>query len=183
MTLADPPPPDPPVWSNEQQLQTFLGGPPPSDPFNINTPVINSAVPDDPLIALMSSLGTDPGMGWGAGDVSQSIAEAKPKTVIQKLLPILHIIAVWALVAFFIFWQEPESFRARNSAVVSTGDMWNRWARLASSPVEEGLWAIEIVVSLQLVVAARQLWSDIHESHFSGPLFPWSLHFTQCVFF
>jgi hypothetical protein len=155
-------PPDPSVWSNEQQqqfLQTLLGGPPPSEPhlFNVNAPVTNSVVPDDPLIALMSSLGVDPGIGRGAGAVPQSKAEAKPKTVIQKLLPIFHIIAVWALVAFFIFWREPEAFRARNSAVISTGDIWNRWARLATSPAEQSSWGIEIVVSPPLVGTTQQL--------------------------
>jgi GET complex subunit GET2 len=147
--------PDPSVWSNEQQqqfLQTLLGGPPPSQPhpYDVNAPVTNSAAPDDPLLALMSSLGVDAGIGRGAGAVSQSKAETKPKTAIQKLLPILHVIAVWALVAFFIFWQEPEAFRARNSAVVSTGDIWNRWARLANSPAERSSWGIEIVVSVLL---------------------------------
>src|SRR5258707_1784294 len=153
--------PDPSTWSDEQQqqfLRSLLGGPPPSEPrpFNVNAPVTNSAVPDDPLIALMSSLGVDPGIGRGAGAVSQSKVEAKPKTVIQKLLPILHVIAVWALVAFFIFWQEPEAFRARNSAVVSTGDIWNRWARLVGGPAGQSSWGIEIVVSLPLVVAAQR---------------------------
>lgn len=103
----------------------------------------------------MSSLGVDPGTGRGTGAASQSTAEEKPKTVIQKLLPILHVIAVWALVAFFIFWREPEAFRARNSAVVSTGDIWNRWARLASGPAERSSWGIETVVSLPLVTAQQ----------------------------
>jgi hypothetical protein len=150
-------PPDPSVWSNEQQqqfLQTLLGGgPPPSEPhsFNVNAPVSSSAVPDDPLLALMSSLGVDPGIGRGVGAVPQSKAEAKPKTI-QKLLPILHVVAVWALVAFFIFWREPEAFRERNPAIISAGDIWNRWARLASGPAERSSWGIEIVVSLPLVV-------------------------------
>ena len=127
--------PDPSVWSNEQQQ--------------------HSAVPDD-LIAFMSSLGVDPGViGPGVGSVSRSKAGAKAKTVIQKLLPILHVVAVWALVAFFIFWREPEAFRARNSALVSTGDIWNRWARLATGPAEQSSWGIEIVVSLPLIVAAQ----------------------------
>lgn len=150
-------PPDPSAWSNEQQqqfLQTLLGGPPPR-PFDVNAPVTNSAVPDDPLIALMSSLGVDSGVGPGAGTASRPKTEAKPKTVIQKLLPILHVIAVWALVAFFIIWREPEAFRARNSAVVSTGDIWNRWAWLASKPAEQSSWGIEIVVSFPLIVAAQ----------------------------
>jgi hypothetical protein len=95
-------------------------------------------------------------MGRGAGAVSQSRVEAKTKSFIQKLLPVLHVFAVWALAAFFIFWREPEAFRARNSAVVSTGDVWNRWARLASGPAEQSTWGIEIVVSLPLAVVAQQ---------------------------
>ncbi|KAI0286586.1 hypothetical protein BGY98DRAFT_940852 [Russula aff. rugulosa BPL654] len=161
-------PPGPSVWSNEQQqqfLQTLLGGPPPSEPhpFNFNAPASNSAVPDDPLIALMSSLGVDPGIRRGAEAVPQSKVEAKPKTVIQKLLPILHVIAVWALVAFFIIWREPEAFRTRNSAIVSTGDIWNRWARLASGPAERSSWGIEIVpffwafVSLELALHSTRI--------------------------
>jgi len=183
MTLVDPPPP---YSTPREDLSNFIGeglllpslvsdqpsrhasGPriSPSDTptrlgsspvWSNNAPVSNSDVPDDPLIALMSSLGVDPGIGRGAGAISLSKAGAKPKTVIQKLLPVLHVIAVWALVAFFIFRREPEAFRARNSAVVSTGDIWNRWARLASGPAEQSSWGIEIVVSLPLVVAARQL--------------------------
>jgi GET complex subunit GET2 len=150
--------PDPSAWSNEQQqqfLQALLGGPMPSEPrpLNDNAPVTNSAVPDDPLIALMSSMGVEAGIGQSPG-VSRA-EEAKPKTFIQKLLPILHVIAVWALVAFFICWREPEAFRARNSAVISTGDIWNRWARLASGPAEQSTWGIEVVVSLPLVAAAQ----------------------------
>ena len=151
-------PPDPSAWSNEQQqqfLQALLGGPSLGGPRlpNVNAPVTNSPVPDDPLMTLMSSLGAEAGIGQRAGAASQARAEEKPKTLIQKLLPILHVIAVWALVAFFIFWREPEAFRARNSAVVSTGDIWNRWARLASGPAEQSTWGIEIVVSLPLVAA------------------------------
>ena len=149
-------PPDPSAWSNEQQqqfLQALLGGPPPGEPrpLNVDSPVTDSAVPDDPLMAFMSSLGAGAGVGRGAGAVPQSRAESEPKNFIQKLLPILHVIAVWALVAFFIFWREPEAFRARNSAVVSTSNIWNRWARLASGPAEQSMWGIEIVVSLLLV--------------------------------
>ena len=153
-------PPDPSAWSNEQQqqfLQALLGGSRPSEPrtLNPNTPNTNSIVPDDPLMALISSLGVEAGMGRGVGAVSQPRAEANPKTFIQKLLPVLHVFAVWALVAFFILWREPEVFRARNSAVVSTGDVWNRWARLAGGPAEQSTWGIEIVVSIPLAAGAQ----------------------------
>lgn len=147
-------PPDPAAWSNEQQqqfLQALLGGPPLTgpQPLAINASAANSAVPDDPLLTLMSSLG----VGVGGGGEYHPPTEAKLKSHMQKLLPLLHVIAVWALVAFFIFQQEPEAFQARNAAVVSSGDIWNRWARLATGAAEQSTWSIEIVVSRPWVAA------------------------------
>ena len=146
-------PPDPSAWSNEQQqqfLQALIGGPLPREPrsFDVNAPVTNNAAPDDPLLALLSGLGIEGAIGQGGETLSQSRTEPKPKTPIQKLLPLLHVISVWALVAFFIFWREPEAFRERNSVVVSSGHIWNRWARLAGGTAEQSTWGIEIVVSL-----------------------------------
>ena len=146
-------PPDPSAWSNEQQqqfLQALLGGPasrgPPS--FDVNAPLTNNATPDDPLLALLSGLGIEGGMSRGGEALSQSRTEPKPKARIQKLLPLLHVISVWALVAFFILWREPEAFRERNSVIVSSGNIWSRWAKLASRTVEQSTWGIEIVVSI-----------------------------------
>jgi hypothetical protein len=136
-------PPDPSVWSNEQQqefLQALLGGPPPSEthPFNFNAPVTNSAVQDDPLIAFMSSLGSvNPGMGRPGAVSRQSKAEAKPhpKATAYFVRHFGHGALLW----------------------FPTGDIWNRWARLASTPAEQSPWGIEMVVSLPLVVAIPQL--------------------------
>jgi GET complex subunit GET2 len=151
-SLADPPP-GPSAWSNEQRqefLQALLGSTPPNEPHPVGINVASGlpgAEPEDPLLAFMSSL--------GAGGASQSKMEEKPKTFVQKLLPLLHLIAVWALVAFFIFWMEPESFRARHSTVISSSGLWNRWARLASGPADRSSWGIEVQVSLSLVAAAQ----------------------------
>jgi len=163
-------PPDPSVWSTEQQqefLQALLGGIPPPRTFDVNAQVTNGAAPDDPLLALLSSMGIQGGMGQGAKIAPPSRTEPKPKTVIQKLFPLLHVIAVWALLAFFIFWREPETFQARNSVVVSSGNIWNRWAKLASGTAAQSTWGIEIVVSLRPVVTANSH-VDMHRSHFSG---------------
>ena len=151
-------PPDPSVWSTEQQqqfLQALLSGAPPPRTFDVNAQVSDGAVPDDPLLALLSSMGMQGGMGQGAKVAPQSRTEPKPKTAIQKLLPLLHVIAVWALLAFFIFWREPEAFQARNSVVVSSGNIWNRWAKLASGTAAQSTWGIEIVVSLRPVATAK----------------------------
>ena len=146
-------PPGPSTWPNEQQhqfLQALLGSAPPNEshPIGIN-PGSPGAETEDPLLSLISSLGVQ-GVFQGAGGVSQPQMEGeKPKTLVQKLLPLLHLIAVWALVAFFILWREPEMFRTRHSAVVTSGGVWNRWARLASGPAEQSSWSVEPVVSLR----------------------------------
>lgn len=114
---------------------------------------------DDPLLALMSNFGK------GTGSTFPSQAEAKPKTLTLKLLPVLHVFSVWALVAFFVFWMEPEAFRAQNSAVVSSRNMWDRWARLATGSVEGSLWGVETVpffwafVSLELALHSIRIFS------------------------
>jgi len=159
-------PPDPSVWSTEQQqqfLQALLSGAPPPRTFDVNAPVSDGAVPDDPLLALLSTMGMQGGMGQGGKVTPQSRTEPRPKTVIQKLLPLLHVIAIWALLAFFIFWREPEAFQARNSVVVSSGNIWNRWAKLASGAAAQSTWGIEIVpffwafVSLELALSSTRI--------------------------
>jgi hypothetical protein len=110
---------------------------------------------DDPLLALMSHFTAGAGAGKGAGTVPLSHPEARRKSLTQKLLPILHVFSVWALVAFFVFWMEPEAFRAQNSAVISSSSMWSRWARLATASLEGSLWNVETVVSLVLITSAR----------------------------
>ena len=153
-------PPDPSAFSSEQQqqfLQALLGGTTPPRTFDVNAQATDGATPDDPLLALLSSMGIQGGMGLGAKVAPQSRTEPKPKTAIQKLFPLLHVIAVWALLAFFIFWQEPEAFQARNSVVVSSGNVWNRWAKLASGTAAQSTWGVETVVSLQSVATANSL--------------------------
>jgi len=179
--------PDPSAWSNGQQqqfLQALLGGPPPreSRAFDVNAPLTNNAAPDDPLLALLSGLGIEGGMGRGREALSQPRTEPKPKTLIQKLLPLLHVISVWVLVAFFIFWREPEAFRERNSVAIPSGNIWSRWARLASATAKQSTWGIEIVVSLRWSrLQSISSIDDMHRSHFSGHLFPWSLRSTRHV--
>lgn len=181
------PPSDPSAWSDEQQqqfLRALLSGTPPTgSPLDPDVLGPNGAMTEDPLLALMSNFTAGAGAGKGAGSMPLSQAEARPKTMTQKLLPILHVFSVWALVAFFVIWMEPEAFRAQNSAVVPSSNTWNRWAQLATGSVEGSLWRVETVVSIVLVTATGIILSDIHYSHFSGLSFPWSLLFTQYEFF
>ncbi|KAI9437022.1 hypothetical protein H4582DRAFT_2099632 [Lactarius indigo] len=162
-------PPNPPAWSDEQQqqfLRALLGGTPPiGSPLGPDALGQNGAMTDDPLLALMSNFATGAGAGKGAGSVPRSQTEARPKTLTLKLLPILHVFSVWALVAFFVFWMEPEAFRAQNSAVVASSNMWSRWARLATGSVEGNLWSVEAIpffwafVSLELGLHSIRIFS------------------------
>lgn len=135
-------------------MQALLGGTPRTGSplgHDVPGPTEPGATAGDPLLALMSHLAAGAG-GKGTGSVPLSQPEARPKTLTQKLLPILHIFSVWTLVAFFVFWMEPETFRAQNSAVVSSSSLWSRWARLATGSVEGSLWGVETVVSLSLLL-------------------------------
>ncbi|KAH8990095.1 hypothetical protein EDB92DRAFT_1816936 [Lactarius akahatsu] len=163
-------PPDPSAWSDEQQqqfLRALLSGTPPIGSGSLGPDVLgpNGAMADDPLLALMSNFAAGAGAGKGAGSTPLSQTEARPKTLTWKLLPILHVFSVWALVAFFVFWMEPEAFRVQNSAVVSSSNMWNRWARLATGSVEGSLWSVETIpffwafVSLELGLHSMRIFS------------------------
>jgi hypothetical protein len=77
----------------------------------------------DPLLVLMSNFATGAGTGKDTGSIPLSQEEVRPKTLAQKLLPILHVYSVWVLLmAFFIFWMELEVFRAQNSAIISSSN-------------------------------------------------------------
>jgi len=57
----------------------------------------------------------------------------KPKTMLQKLLPLVHILFVWLLFAFFVLFQEPGTF-ATNVRWQSGSEtsLWQRWAELGA---------------------------------------------------
>jgi len=163
-------PPDPSAWSNEQQqqfLQALFSGPPHSQSRSLdaNASDKSNATLDDPLLALMSTFGVQAGVGQNTEGISRTVTESKPKTAIPKLLPLLHVISVWGLVAVFIFWREPEAFRA-HSVVVPSGNIWPRWARLAHDTAEQSAWGIEIVpffwafVSLELALNSTRIFFD-----------------------
>ncbi|TFK38663.1 hypothetical protein BDQ12DRAFT_735333 [Crucibulum laeve] len=153
---------DPSVWSPEQQQQfmaALMGGasiPPPSplpqsplgDP---NAPIDPSLPPmDNPLAAMLFPQGAPNGMGMGMGGGfpfaagKVPAAPVKPPSKLQKLLPLLHLIATWLLLAYFVLWKEPQVNEAFGAGVVG-GSVWKRWAELGwRSPIGEGLRAFRV---------------------------------------
>ena len=105
---------------------------------------------DDPMAALMNALqqggaGAPPGFQFpGAGISPAETTLPKPKTLLQKLMPVIHIISAWALLAYFALWKEPEAFDAKTHG--SRESLWRRWAELGWKSPEDG-WGVQAVVS------------------------------------
>jgi hypothetical protein len=73
----------------------------------------------------------------------QQQRQAKPRTLFHRLLPIIHLLSVWALVAYYVLIAEPTT----SPAPVSTSALVRRWASLASSrPHVEAFWGMGPVV-------------------------------------
>ncbi|KII94450.1 hypothetical protein PLICRDRAFT_50417 [Plicaturopsis crispa FD-325 SS-3] len=132
------PPPDPSVWSQEQQqqlLQALMGGsaPPPFPGQASGPPPFDGTSPpsmDDPLQALMSQLGNFQGGPAQAGKAPISLAPPKPRTRLQKLMPLIHLASFWSLLVFFAFWKEPEVFSVTHGDLGAEG-RWARWGELS----------------------------------------------------
>ena len=99
-------------------------------------------VGEDPLAALMASMGQPGGM---PSMPQQKVAASKPKTRLQKLLPFIHLIAAWILLMYFVLRREPEAFESRTHHAPSE-NLWRRWAELAWESPGDG-WGVQPVVS------------------------------------
>lgn len=114
-------PADPSAWSEAQQqqfMQALMGGagttpgggplpgmpPLPSTPgggFNFD-PAAAGANGSDPLSALMMQF-----QNQQPGEQAVPMAPPKPPTLLQKLMPLLHLLSVWVMLGFFVFAKEP----------------------------------------------------------------------------
>ncbi|KAJ3551164.1 hypothetical protein NM688_g4873 [Phlebia brevispora] len=66
------------------------------------------------------------------------------KTLLQKVLPLIHVVAAWLLLAYFVFWKEPETFSERAYGVVGSENRWSRWAELSRRKPDE-TWGVQFV--------------------------------------
>lgn len=111
-------------------LSSSIGDPAgPIDPF---APPI-----DNPFASLMGFSGSGTEGTLPAG-LQTLVQESKPKTSLQKALPLLHLVAVWCLLAYFLLWAEPKSYAQANSAILgdekwNAAGLWMRWAELGKS--------------------------------------------------
>ncbi|KAG9310382.1 hypothetical protein JVU11DRAFT_9517 [Chiua virens] len=177
-----PPPPafnapaDPSVWSEEHQrqfMQALMGGAlnpaaAPSQP----SPPPPSAVPpgEDPLANMMAQLAkmSPPQGGGPAGKVPVPPASPKPPTHLQKWMPLLHLVCMWSLLAFFVLWKEPQVFVEKTAGAVDVA-FWKRWPKLVTQGTLEGVWGVQVVpffwafMTLQVMLHSLRIFSGHDE--------------------
>ncbi|PCH33159.1 hypothetical protein WOLCODRAFT_134951 [Wolfiporia cocos MD-104 SS10] len=94
----------------------------------------------DPLAALMSSMAQ-------AGNMPQMSTEkaamAKPKTLLHKVLPLIHLLGAWVLLAYFVIWKEPQLYESKTHGLNSES-IWRRWSELGWKSADEG-WGVQSV--------------------------------------
>ncbi|KIJ58723.1 hypothetical protein HYDPIDRAFT_32194 [Hydnomerulius pinastri MD-312] len=187
---ASPPPyafasasqPDPSAWSQEQQMQfmqALMGGAlnppafPQSQPQLSAPPTVGSRAgslpPDDPFASMMAQLQQmDPSRGGAAGKAPAAPAAPKPATRFQKLMPLIHVVCMWCLLAFFVLWKEPQIFVEKTAGAVEVV-FWKRWPKLALQGTDEGGWGVQVVpffwafMTLQVMLHSMRIFSGRDE--------------------
>jgi hypothetical protein len=140
------PSPDPSVWPEEQQrqfMQALMGGAlnPAPPPPSFGTP----PAADDPFATMMAQLNRmNPAQGGAAA--SKAPAPPKPPTRLQKWMPLLHLVCMWCLLAFFVLWKEPQVFVEKTAGAVEVA-FWKRWPKLVTQGTLGGAWGVQVAVS------------------------------------
>jgi len=130
-----------PVELQQEFIRALMGsggmGFPPAGPGQDAMPQLtdpNAFNNDDPMAAMMNALsqlsGQPPGAMPGAPPpAQQNVVGPRPKSTVQKLLPVLHLLATWILLAFFVVFKEPEAY-VDKPYVIGGSSIWQRWAEL-----------------------------------------------------
>lgn len=102
-------------------------------------------------MAMMGQPGDNSGaagpMGMSPQDLLASLVPPAPtkRTLLQKILPIVHLVAGWLLLAYFVIWKEPQAYDAKPGAADATEGRWRRWAELSWKSPNDG-WGVQFVV-------------------------------------
>ncbi|KAF8555901.1 hypothetical protein OG21DRAFT_1476302 [Imleria badia] len=171
-----PPASDPSVWSEEQQhqfMQALMGGalnpaqpqpqPPPPPPFATPPPA------DDPFATVMAQLArmNPPQGGATPGRVPAPPAPPKPPTRLQKWMPLLHLVCMWCLLAYFVLWKEPQVFVEKTAGAVEVA-FWKRWPKLVTQALG-GAWGVQVIpffwafMTMQVMLHSLRVFSGHNE--------------------
>jgi hypothetical protein len=137
----------------------------PSMPVDPSLPPI-----DNPFAALLAAQagggsggGNFPPFGPGmTGKFSTGNNHVPEPTKLQKAMPLLHVLSMWCLLAYFVLWAEPHMHNAVNSEDQS--GLWRRWAELGRhSPLLENVtqaFRVQLVVRF-FILHTRIFWFDL----------------------
>ncbi|KIJ98268.1 hypothetical protein K443DRAFT_104236 [Laccaria amethystina LaAM-08-1] len=179
--------PDPSVWSPEQQqqfMQALMGAAPasplPQSPLDPFAPVDPSLPPmDNPLAMLFQQAainndGAGPaggmfppfgGVKGGKGPAMGGV-QAREPTKLQKAMPLLHMLAMWCLLVYFVVWMEPKAYEQVGAgAGGEVVGVWRRWAELGRSSPVARVFRVQLVpffwafTTLQIILHSLRIFS------------------------
>jgi hypothetical protein len=96
----------------------------------------------------MGGMGGMPGMGMGMPGFP-GMAPPAPPSKAARFFPLIHAIAVVALVFFVAAWWEPTLYLVRWGGKANVGSWAARWSSLAGRTGAFGVKAVEPMVSLR----------------------------------
>ena len=117
------------------------------------TPTTDQSIPpvDDPLSVWLSSF-TQSQDGMNTSEKDQ--VQAPPSTRWQSILPLVHLVIVWALVAYFVLREKTPVFNEKTHGVVSNDIQWRRWAELCCRNLDDDRREIKYMVIFVAHLAA-----------------------------
>jgi len=105
---------------------------------------------DNPFASLMGLTGPDGGQFPPPGLQHFPMEEPKPKSFLQRVLPLLHLTTIWCLLAYFILWAEPKTYveaaTGGSQSKWDTAGLWRRWAELGQKGTVLKTFRVQIVV-------------------------------------
>jgi GET complex subunit GET2 len=122
----------------------------PQPPFFSTTPSINNkSIPTDvdPFALLLSSFTQSHD---GVNDPGIAPADPTPPTRFQKILPLIHLVAVWCLLAYFVLWKTTSYWFDDPNGVTSSERRWGRWAELCCSNIGAARFGTDYTVRFVL---------------------------------
>ncbi|KAJ8517258.1 hypothetical protein ONZ45_g5531 [Pleurotus djamor] len=147
----------------------LLPGMPRPDSSISNNDGIPPTPPDDPFAALMTSLQQQQHPMNDQPSGKTPAAVQTPPSKLQKIMPFIHLAAMWMLLGYFVLFKEPEMFKERTSSV-DVG-VWSRWGELMRSPSVAGAWGIALVpffwafTTIQIVLHSMRIISGFDTVH------------------
>ncbi|KAG6874132.1 hypothetical protein C0995_005548 [Termitomyces sp. Mi166 len=154
--------PDPSVWSEQQQqqlLQALMAGTRPPESTPGLTPTSSLPSMDNPLAAMLFPQGQGAFSQFpppGAEDKTHTAAAPTPPTRLQRLMPFVHLVSMWALLAYFVIYLEPRVWAGSVGGLVDVGarrvGVWRRWAELGRVG---GMEDVALVLRIQVLDTAQ----------------------------